>query len=162
WADGVHADDLATCLDTYTRAFDQREPFRMEYRLRRHDGEYRWVLDCGVPRFDPDGSFSGYIGSAVDVTDRKQAELAPRESHTALQERTVELERRTRQLSQMASDLTLAEQRERAALARTLHDGLQQLLVVAAINVTSYIAREGRRGHPAGELAQAQATLDEA
>ncbi len=91
--------------------------------------------DAGVPRYGTDRSFAGFVGTAVDVTDRKLVELALLESHAALKERTLELERRTTQLSQMASDLTLAEQRARAGLARTLHDGLQQLLVIAAINV---------------------------
>ena len=54
--------------------------FTMEYRLKRHDGEYRWVMDTGVPRFTPDGTFSGYIGSCIDITDRKRTEEELRES----------------------------------------------------------------------------------
>jgi PAS domain S-box-containing protein len=74
WAEGVHPDDVEHCMGTYLQAFDQRESFRMEYRLRRHDGEYRWVLDIGTPRFSETGVFEGYSGIAVDVTDRKIAE----------------------------------------------------------------------------------------
>ena len=75
WVEAVHAEDLAHCLAVYENAFDKREPFTMEYRLRRKDGEYRWVLDIGTPRFDIDGAFLGYIGSCIDIADRKQAEL---------------------------------------------------------------------------------------
>jgi len=80
WTDRVHADDFQRCIDTYTQSFERREKFRMEYRLLRHDGEYRWILDMGVPRFNPDNCFAGYIGIAVDVTERKRAEGALRES----------------------------------------------------------------------------------
>ncbi len=76
WAEGVYADDRQKRLDIHREAFDRREPFAIEYRLRRHDGEYRWVLDNGLPRFSPDGSLTGYIGSCVDVTDFKRAETA--------------------------------------------------------------------------------------
>jgi PAS domain S-box-containing protein len=84
WSESVHPDDLPRCLDTYARAFDARQGFRMEYRLRRFDGEYRWVLDTGVPRFESDGTFDGYIGSCLDITDRKRGEEALRESEARL------------------------------------------------------------------------------
>src|SRR6185369_9036196 len=71
WADNVHADDYDRCVTTYVTAFDAREPFRTEYRLRRHDGDYRWVLDTGIPRYGAGGAFAGYIGSCIDITDRK-------------------------------------------------------------------------------------------
>jgi PAS domain S-box-containing protein len=74
WAEGVHPEDLQRCFVTYRQSFDQREEFRMEYRLRHRDGEYRWILDIGVPRFNQDGSFAGYVGIGVDVHDRKLAE----------------------------------------------------------------------------------------
>ena len=86
WAEGVHRDDLQRCLDTYTQAFDRREEFRMEYRLRRHDGEYRWILDIGAPRFDQSPSFLGYIGIAIDVTERKLVEETLRESEARFQD----------------------------------------------------------------------------
>ncbi|MDB4981198.1 MAG: Two-component sensor histidine kinase [Myxococcales bacterium] len=75
WAEGVYFEDFQRCVDTYMAAFADRRTFEMEYRLRRADGEYRWVLDRGTPRHAPDGSFAGYIGSCVDITDRKDLEL---------------------------------------------------------------------------------------
>jgi len=76
WAAGVHAQDLARCLDIYNNHFDRRQSFSMEYRLRRHDGEYRWILDTGIPRFDNEGHFAGYIGSCIDITERKAIQSA--------------------------------------------------------------------------------------
>ena len=76
WVGGVHFEDYERCLTAYARAFDAREPFEMEYRLRRHDGEYRWALDHGQPLSGPDGEFTGFIGSVVDITDRKKTEEA--------------------------------------------------------------------------------------
>ena len=78
WTKGIHPEDRDDCLRTYSEAFDRREPFEMEYRLRRHDGKYRWLLDQGHPRFSTDGTFVGYIGSCLDITARKTAEDALR------------------------------------------------------------------------------------
>jgi PAS domain S-box-containing protein len=76
WTAGVHPEDFAHCLAAYSTAFEARAPFDVEFRLRRHDGEFRWVFNRGSPRFDEDESFVGYIGAALDVTDRKAAEEA--------------------------------------------------------------------------------------
>ncbi|MCE1202989.1 MAG: PAS domain S-box protein [Holophagaceae bacterium] len=74
WAEGVHPEDFERCLQTYVAAFDRREPFSMEYRLRHASGEYRWLLDDGTPNLDARGNFLGYIGYCLDITDRKRAE----------------------------------------------------------------------------------------
>ena len=67
WIQGVHPDDVQGCFDGFLPAFHARKPFRMEYRLRRADGEYRWLLESGIPRFTGAGEFAGYIGSNVDI-----------------------------------------------------------------------------------------------
>jgi PAS domain S-box-containing protein len=84
WLKGVHLEDLAHCLDVCGAAFGRREPFTVEYRLRRKDGEYRWLIDTGTPRFESDGTFLGYIGSCIDITARKQAELQRQRQDTEL------------------------------------------------------------------------------
>ncbi len=80
WTEGVHPDDLQQCLQVYASAFETRQPFVMQYRLQRNDGEYRWLSDQGVPRYDAQGKFAGYIGSCVDVTELLNKDEALRES----------------------------------------------------------------------------------
>lgn len=111
WAKEVHPEDVKICLDTYTQAFDRRESFHMQYRLRRYDGEYRWLFDIGVPRFEPDGSFAGYIGSCFDVTEQKLAQEA---------------------LANVGRRLIEAQEQERTWIARELHDDINQRLALLA------------------------------
>ena len=114
WTEGVHAEDAGRCLETYAHAFDRREPFRMEYRLRASDGEYRWLLDIGVPRFNSDNSFAGYIGSCIDVTERKLAEEG---------------------LYSISSRLIQAQEQERTRIARELHDDFSQRMALLSIEL---------------------------
>jgi len=114
WAEGVLPDDLGRCLQTYTEAFDRRESFEMQYLLRRQDGEYRWLLDKGVPRFNPDGTFAGYIGSCIDITERKLAE----ESLATVGRRLIE-----------------AHEEERTWIGRELHDDINQRLALLAVEL---------------------------
>jgi PAS domain S-box-containing protein len=84
WAECLDLEHREQCLKIYHTAFDARMPFEMEYRLRRHDGEYRWMTDRGVPRYDANHEFLGYVGVAIDLTDRKSAEEArQRLAHTS-------------------------------------------------------------------------------
>jgi PAS domain S-box-containing protein len=73
WAENVHRDDFERCLQIYLERFDARQPFEMEYRLRHYSGQYRWILDHGVPRYAPDGTFEGYVGGCLDIHDQKEA-----------------------------------------------------------------------------------------
>jgi PAS domain S-box-containing protein len=118
WSRGMHPEDLARWLDTCLRAFDAREDFEIEYRLRRRDGEYRWVLDRGRPRYGRDGAFLGYVGVCVDVDDRKRAE--------AELARSLERERKLRISTEESSRL-----RERF-LAAVLHDLRSPVQAIAA------------------------------
>ena len=76
WTDGVHPEDFDRCRKTYAKAFDRREAFQTEYRLRKANGQYGWMFDKGVPRYFPSGEFAGYIGTCIDITERKWAETA--------------------------------------------------------------------------------------
>jgi PAS domain S-box-containing protein len=73
WAENVHPDDFDRCLQIYVESFDARRSFEMEYRMRHHNGQYRWILDHAVPRYAPDGTFEGYVGGCLDIHDQKEA-----------------------------------------------------------------------------------------
>lgn len=83
WAEGVHPEDFDQCLKIYIDHFTRREVFEMTYRLRRFDGVYRWIFDRGVPFHDSEGQFRGYIGSCIDVTERKEAQEALKKAQEA-------------------------------------------------------------------------------
>ena len=84
WADNIHPDDIDRCLADYRAAFERREPFEMEYRLRRGDGAWRWILVRGVPDHDAGGGFAGFIGSGFDLTERREADDALERSREQL------------------------------------------------------------------------------
>ena len=73
WAENVHPDDSDRCLEIYVKNFDERRAFEMHYRLKHHSGQYRWILDHGVPRYDSEGKFEGYIGGCLDIHDQIEA-----------------------------------------------------------------------------------------
>jgi len=114
WTQVVHKEDFERCVETYSQAVDHRQPYGMEYRARRHDGEYRWILDTGVPRFNPDGSFAGFIGSCLDITDRKLAEDA---------------------LATVGRRLIEAHEEERTWIARELHDDIVQRIALVSVEL---------------------------
>lgn len=124
WVQGVHPDDVRHCVDTYVAAFDRREKFSMDYRIRRHDGQYRWIQDDGMPRYNSRGEFIGYIGHCLDITDHKQAEDSIRKLNDELEQkvqaRTVELKRSIGQLEELnrvfvGRELKMAELKTRIA-----------------------------------------------
>ena len=128
WIEGVHPEDRGYCTSTINDAFARREPFRMEYRLRRADGEYRWMLDTGVPRQLPDGTFKGYIGSCVDIADRKTME-------EALQANDAKLRATNQEIRHLAGRLITAQEEERSRIARELHDDIGQQIALLTIEL---------------------------
>lgn len=110
WLKGIHPDDVANCMKMYSAAFESRKNFYLEYRLRRHDGEYRWIASRGEPRYMPDGSFEGFIGSCSDINDSKLnsvlLEKKISERTKALNEAVHQLERSNQELAQFAYAVT--------------------------------------------------------
>lgn len=130
WQSAVHPEDLEGCVRTYMAAFAARKAFSVEYRLRRADGAWRWLLDSGVPKFSPEGVFEGYIGSCTDITEQKEGEERIRESRA-------ELEASHREVKQLAGRLIEAQDGERARIARDLHDDVSQQLAGLSIALSN-------------------------
>jgi PAS domain S-box-containing protein len=92
WLEGIHPQDVESCREAFFRSHDARRPFEMEYRLLRRDGEYRWIYDSGIPRFSPEGTFLGFIGSCIDLTERRESEDALKKANEELQRLKNQLE----------------------------------------------------------------------
>ena len=135
WMEGIHPDDLARCLESYNQSFQARRPFTMEYRLRRADGDARWVLESGVPRSLPGGTFAGFIGACIDITEQKESNEAR---------------------AQLSGLLITAQEQERASIARELHDHINQRLALLAIELQQLeAAAERSSGKKQDELEHA-------
>ncbi|MGA9304667.1 MAG: PAS domain S-box protein [Candidatus Sulfotelmatobacter sp.] len=122
WTENVHPEDFDRCLQIYVSNFEARRPFEVEYRMRHHTGEYRWILDRGVPRYAADGTFEGYVGGCLDIHDQKQAAEKVR----------------------IADDMTRlmkAQDEERRRIARELHDSAGQTLTVLGLNLAQLVER---------------------
>jgi PAS domain S-box-containing protein len=118
WMDRIHPGDVAQCWDSYTRAFERRESFQMDFRLRRYDGEYRWMVSTGAPQYHRDGSFAGYVGFAIDVTEHRLAAEA---------------------LATIHQRLIDAQEEERSRIARELHDDIGQRLAELSIDLSAQV-----------------------
>ena len=139
WLDSVHPEDLDRCRQTYEPAFEARTPFLMEYRVRHADGRYRWLLASGVPKFEADGRFAGFIGCDMDITERRNAEDRIRESQAAL-------EKSHQETQHLAGRLIEAQDTERARIARDLHDDVSQQLAGVSIAFSGLKQRLGGYG----------------
>jgi PAS domain S-box-containing protein len=130
WTAYIHPDDLAAALAASTQGLQRRERFLREYRVRRRDGAYRWMFDIANPRFNSEGSFVGFIGSAVDVTDQRMAREA---------------------LEKLGGQLIAAQEKERSHIARELHDDICQRLAMLSLRIEKVTKGWGRGQMPGGD-----------
>jgi PAS domain S-box-containing protein len=150
WTRCLHPEDLAAWLDTCVRAFDERKPFDIEYRLRRHDGEYRWIRERAAPRFSREGAFLGYAGGGIDIDEHKRNELGLA--------RELERERRMRS----AQGRVISSLLERMPHGPLLH-GVRVLVVdhdpAALDGVVKPLATAGADVRAAGSIPEALETF---
>ncbi len=170
WLQLAHPEERELVRETCLAAAARQAPFELAYRVRQADGEYRWFLDAGHPRFNRGGEFIGYIGSLLDITARKQAEQALQLAHDEMErrvtERTAELLASHRKLNneiaerrRLQDEIESASERERARLGRDLHDGLSQLLVGARLKTDSLVKQLAEHSPADVPRAEAIATL---
>ena len=122
WVENVHPEDFDECQQIYVSNFDARRPFEMEYRMRHHTGQYRWILDRGVPRYAPDGTFEGYVGGCLDIHDQREAAEKVR-------------------IADDMARLMKAQDDERRRIARELHDSAGQTLAVLGVSLAQLVHR---------------------
>ncbi|MGH9759773.1 MAG: PAS domain S-box protein, partial [Blastocatellia bacterium] len=139
WLAGVHSDDVGKLLETREAVFDSCEPFTVEYRLRRANGDFRWVYCSGAPRYSPGGKFLGHVGTCVDITERKMAEEA---------------------IANLSRQLIRAREEECARIARDLHDDLNQRMALVSVELEQLVenppeTREILVKHLRGVISQA-------
>ena len=122
WTENLHPDDFERCVQHYVSNFDAQLPFEMEYRLRHHSGQYRWIFDRGVPRYKPDGTFEGYVGGCLDIHDRKEGAEKVRIADETLR-------------------LMKIQDEERRRIARELHDSAGQTLAVLGMSLAQLVRK---------------------
>lgn len=115
WAEGVHPEDRERCLEIYRESFGRRDTFEMTYRLLRHDGQYRWISDRGTPYYDAGGTFLGFLGSCIDITER------------------IELEEALEQQRELAEEASLHKSRLVSALSHDARTPLNAVVLAAQL-----------------------------
>lgn len=150
WAEDVHPDDYDRCVETYVTAFDTRQPFTMPYRLRRHDGVYRWLLDNGAP-FYRNGEFAGYFGSCIDITEQRELQEHQRVLLAELNHRVknnLQLILSFLQISKMRAVTDEAKRLMQAAIRRVQGVGILQDEMYkgadSSVDLASYLATLAR------------------
>ncbi|MCC6678742.1 MAG: PAS domain S-box protein [Phycisphaerales bacterium] len=141
WTRSIHPDDSERYLRVYEEAFEHRHEFQLAYRLRRHDGEYRWVLNHATPLFEPDGTFTGFVGSCVDITELEEARRLLQEHAEGLEQVVVE---RTEALQQSRDRLRIAERLASiGTLAAGIGHDLANLLLPVRVSLESIRLKGG-------------------